>query len=106
MKKLAIIAALVASTVYAAEVLRGTLSGAGTQRIVVGKGAKLALQCTTDVRYLVSGGASSPDAGASDTIVAQGDPYRIDMPAWADTLNVSHRDNVTAISCAVFTRDP
>lgn len=105
MKKLCVAGVVIAASAFAAEVLLGTLSGAGTQTLTVAKGAKLALQCTTGVRYRVSAGAAST-VTSNDSLVATGDPYRIDIPSWADRLNVAHQDTTTAISCAVYTRDP
>jgi len=105
MKRLIAVALLAASVAFGAEVLYGTLSGTNTQTLTVGRGAKLALQCTTGVRYVPSFGAART-VTANDALVAQGDPYKIDMPGWADRLNVAHQDTTTTISCSVYSRDP
>jgi hypothetical protein len=105
MKKLVAATLFVASVAFGAELLYGTLSGTNTQTLIVGRGAKLALQCTTGVRYVPSFGAART-VTANDALVAQGDPYKIDIGPNADRLNVAHQDTTTTISCSVFSRDP
>jgi len=106
-KKLAIAAIITVGTVAAgAEILRATLSGVGTQSAVVGRGAKVALQCTTSVRYQTSNAALTPTLSANDALIATGDPYRIDLPPGHDRIFVAHSDLATSISCSIFTRDP
>lgn len=106
MKHLALAAALVASVALGAEFLRGTLSGTGTQTLVVGPGStRLAIQCTTPVRYRLSNGAAST-VTSNDALVATGDPYIVDKTPGYDRINIAHQDTTTAISCSVFVRIP
>lgn len=106
MNRIALIAVLIASVALGAEVLLGTLSGTNTQTLTLGKGAsRLAIQCTTPVRYRVSTGAAST-VTSSDALVAIGDPYIIDKGAGVDRLNIAHQDTTTAISCSIFRRVP
>lgn len=102
---LVVAVALYAAVSLGAEILFGTLTGTNTQTLTVGRGAKLAIQCTTPVRYAVSFGAVRT-VTADDALIAPGDPYKIPMPPWADRLNVAHQDTTTAISCDIYSLDP
>lgn len=106
MNRIVLIAVLVASVAFGAEFLLATLSGAQTQTLILGRGAsRLAIQCTTPVRYTVSAG----DAGAvtaNDALIATGDPYIIDKGPGITRLGVAHQDTTTSISCSVFSRVP
>jgi hypothetical protein len=116
MKRFILVTLAFASVALGAEFLRGTLSGTGTQTLNVGPGSsRLALQCTTDVRYKLSR-ADAADAGnlvtANDALIATGDPYIIDKTNAYSLLNVAHSDIAadggggSAISCSVFVRNP
>lgn len=88
-----------------AEIYEATLAGTNTQSMVVGRGAKIALQATTPIRYSVSNGASVT-VTANDPLVGTGDPYKVDLPPQCNRINVAHQDLATAISVAVYARDP
>ena len=89
-----------------AEFLLGTLSGTNTQTLSLGNGSvKIALQCTTPVRYRLSKDAASTVV-SGDALIATGDPYQIPRGTGMNRLNVAHQDTTTAISCSVFRVSP
>ena len=107
MKKIAlVVAVLIASGALGAEYLLGTLSGTNTQTLVLGPGStKIAIQCTTPVRYRLSRDAAETVV-SSDALVATGDPYIIMRGPNMTRLNVAHQDTTTSISCSVFRLSP
>ena len=100
------IAVTLSFTAVGAEYLLGTLSGTNTQTLSLGAGStKLAIQCTTPVRYRLSRDASSTVL-STDVLVATGDPYIIDRGPDMNRLNIAHQDTTTTISCNVYRRSP
>ena len=91
---------------FGAEYLLGSLSGTNTQTLTLGAGStKLAIQCTTAVRYRLSRDAASTVL-STDVLVATGDPYIIDRGPDMNRLNIAHSDTTTAIACNVYRRSP
>lgn len=107
MKKIIFAVALaVASVGVAAEFFLASLAGTNTQTLTLGAGStKLALQCTTGVRYRLSQGAAVT-VTTNDALIATGDPYIIDRGPDQVFLNVAHQDTTTAIDCKVYRRSP
>ena len=106
MNRIALAAVLIASVAFGAEFLLTTLSGTNTQTATIGKGAsRLAIQCTTPVRYRLSVDAAST-VTSSDALIATGDPYIIDKGVGINRINVAHQDTTTSISCSIFRRVP
>lgn len=104
--KVTLVVLVLAVMALAAEMGYGSLSGTNTQTLTVGKGStRLAIQCTTPVRYRISQDAASTVV-ATDPLVAVGDPYIIDKPQGYNRLNIAHQDLATSISCNVFRRVP
>lgn len=106
MKKIVFAVVAFATVAFAAEIALTTLSGTGTQSAVVGRGRRIALQCTTPVRYETSSAAVTPTLSTADALIAVGDPYRIDLPGGHDRIFVAHQDLSTSISCNIFDRVP
>lgn len=105
MKRIALAVSLFAAAAFGAEYLLGSLSGTNTQTLVLGPGAKIALQCTTPVRYRLSRDAAETVV-SGDALVAVGDPYQIPRGPNMTRLNVAHQDTTTAISCSVLRVSP
>lgn len=107
MKHIALaVAVLVSAAALGAEYILGTLSGTNTQTLSLGPGStKLAIQCTTPVRYRLSRDAASTVA-STDALVATGDPYLIFRGPDQNRLNIAHQDTTTSISCNVYRVSP
>ena len=107
MKHIALaVAVLVSVAAFGAEYILGSLSGTNTQTLSLGAGStKLAIQCTTPVRYRLSRDAAATVL-STDALVATGDPYQIPRGPDQNRLNVAHQDTTTAISCSVLRVSP
>ena len=99
------IAVTLSFTALGAEYLFVALSGTNTQTATLGAGTKIALQCTTPVRYRLSRDAASTVL-STDALIAVGDPYQIPRGPDMNRLNVAHQDTTTAISCSVLRVSP
>lgn len=106
MKHIALaVAVLVSAAALGAEYLFVALSGTNTQTATLGAGTKIALQCTTPVRYRLSRDAAATVV-SGDPLIAVGDPYQIPRGPDQNRLNVAHQDTTTAISCSVLRVSP
>lgn len=107
MKHIALaVAVLVSVAAFGAEYILGSLSGTNTQTLSLGSGStKLAIQCTTPVRYRLSRDAAATVL-STDALVATGDPYQIPRGPDQNRLNIAHQDTTTSISCNIYRVSP
>ena len=106
MKRIALAVSLFAAAAFGAEFYLGALSGTNTQTLSLGSGStKLAIQCTTPVRYRLSRDAALT-VTTSDALVATGDPYIIMRGPDMNRLNIAHQDAATTISCNIYRLSP
>jgi hypothetical protein len=117
MKKIALVAVLVASGALGAEKLYAVITGAGQQSVPVGGGQKYRLQCrpTATNGGIVRFRTSQVDGGVSLTtdpeiafVGADGtrlDPYPIHIPASDTRLNLAATDAGT-LDCSLFRMVP